>query len=361
MSDARASVLPTSSARGSWRAPSWRAVLAPYARPRLGRSLIDIATSLVPYLGLMVAMYLLLDVSYWLVLAVSVPAAGFLVRTYILFHDCAHGSFLPWSKANEWLGATCGLLVFTPFQRWRHQHAVHHGSSGDLDRRGVGDVPTFTVAEYQALPRHRRLGYRLLRNPIVMFGLGPIWAMILGPRFVSRSERPRIRRSVWRTNIALAAVIGLLCWLLGWESFLLVEMPSALLAGSVGVWLFYVQHQFEDAYWQSTDSWSYDEAALRGSSYLRLPRVLQFFTGNIGLHHVHHLSTRIPNYNLQRAHDAHVALQQVPTLSFWDAMSCVKLKLYDEERGRLVTFRQASAGRAETSHSSALDSAAPGS
>jgi len=361
VSDAAASTAYCSGTMGSWREPSWRAVLAPYARPRLGRSVMDIATSLVPYLGLLVAMYFLLGVSCWLVLAVSVPAAGFLVRTYILFHDCAHGSLLPWRRANEWFGAACGLLVFTPFQRWRHQHAVHHASSGDLDRRGVGDVPTLTVAEYEALARYRRLGYRLVRNPVVMFGLGPIWAMILAPRFVSRSERRRIRRSVWRTNLALAAVIGLFCWLLGWESFLLVEMPSALLAGSIGVWLFYVQHQFEDAYWQSSDSWSYDEAALEGSSYLRLPKVLQFFTGNIGLHHVHHLSTRIPNYNLQRAHDAYPAFRQVPTLSLWDGMRCVKLKLWDEERGRLVTFRQARAGRAQTGRNSALDAPAPGS
>ena len=327
---------------------SWRAILTPYSRPHLGRSLLDIATSLVPYLGLLVAMYFLLSVSYWLVLMLSVPAAGFLVRTYILFHDCAHGSFLPWSKANEWLGATCGLLIFTPFQRWRHQHSVHHATSGDLDRRGVGDVPTLTVAEYAALPWHRRLGYRLFRNPIVMFGLGPIWAMILAPRFVSRNERLRIRHSVWRTNIALAATIGLLCWLFGWDSFLLVEMPSALLAGSIGVWLFYVQHQFEDAYWQSSESWSYDEAALKGSSYLRLPKPLQFFTGNIGLHHVHHLTTRIPNYNLQRAHDAYAAFQQVPTLSLWDGLKCVRLKLWDEDRGRLVGFREARSPRASS-------------
>jgi acyl-lipid omega-6 desaturase (Delta-12 desaturase) len=343
MSDAAPSALASSGMTGQRTPPSWRAALAHYAQPHLGRSLVDIATSLVPYLGLLVAMYFLLDVSYWPVLALSVPAAGFLVRTYILFHDCAHGSFLPWSKANEWLGATCALLVFTPFQRWRHEHAVHHASSGDLDRRGIGDVLTLTVAEYEALPWQRRLGYRLFRNPVVMFGLGPIWAMILAPRFVSRNERLRIRHSVWRTNLALASVIGLLCWLLGWDSFLLVEMPSALLAGSLGVWLFYVQHQFEDAYWQSSDSWSYDEAALKGSSYLRLPKVLQFFTGNIGLHHVHHLSTRIPNYNLQRAHNANPAFQQVPTLSVWDGMRCVKLKLWDEGRGRLVSFREARA------------------
>ncbi len=325
------------------REPSWRAVLAPYARPRLRRSLIDLATSVVPYLGLFVAMYFLLGVSYWLVILVSVPAAGFLVRIYIIFHDCAHASFLPWRKANDWLGATCALLVMTPYQRWRHQHAVHHATSGDLERRGVGDVPTLTVAEYQALPRRRQLAYRLFRNPVVMFGFGPIWAMMLSPRFVPRSERPRIRRSVWRTNAALFTAIGLLCWLLGWESFLLVEMPSALLAGSIGVWLFYVQHQYEDAYWQDSDSWNYDDAALKGSSYLKLPKVLQFFTGNIGLHHVHHLSTRIPNYNLQSAHDSHSALRQVPTLTLWDGLRCIKLKLWDEDLGRLVTFRQANA------------------
>ena len=343
MSDTTTSVIPSSTTIGSSEEPSWRAVLAPHARPHLGRSLLDIATSVLTYLGLLVAMYFLRGVSIWLVLAVSVPAAGFLVRTYIVFHDCAHGNFLPWRRANEWLGATCGLLVFTPFQRWRHQHALHHAASGDLDRRGGGDVLTLTVAEYEALPRRRQLGYRLLRNPLAMLGLGPIWAMMLAPRFVSRTERLRIRRSVRRTNLALAVTIGLLCWVVGWESFLLIEMPAALMAGSIGVWLFYVQHQFEDAYWQNSDSWSYDEAALKGSSYLRLPKVLQFFTGNIGLHHVHHLSTRIPNYNLQRAHDAHPVFRQVPTLSIWDGIRSLKLKLWDEERGRLVTFQQAHA------------------
>jgi acyl-lipid omega-6 desaturase (Delta-12 desaturase) len=295
----------------------------------------------VPYLALSVAMYFALDVSYWLVLALSVPAAGFLVRTYILFHDCAHGSFLPWRRANAWLGGVCALLVWTPYQRWRHQHAVHHATSGDLERRGVGDVPTLTVAEYEALPWRGRLAYRLFRNPVVMFGFGPLWAMIISPRWVSRSARPRIRRSVLRTNLALAVVIGALCWLVGWREFLLVEMPAALLAGSAGVWLFYVQHQFEDAYWQSSEDWSYADAALRGSSYLKLPKPLQFFSGNIGLHHVHHLSTRVPNYNLQRAHDENPIFHDVPTLSLWDGLRCVRLKLWDEERRRLVSFREA--------------------
>lgn len=342
MSEAAATTLPPVAAP-SFDGQSWRTVLAPYARPHLGRSGLDILTSVVPYVGLSVAMYLLIDVSYWLVLPLSILAAGFLVRTYIVFHDCAHGSFLPWPKANEWMGSFCALLVFTPFARWRHQHAVHHATSGDLDRRGTGDVPTMTVEEYYARPRKQRIGYRLFRNPLVMFGVGPIWAMIIGPRIISRDARSRIRRSVWRTNLALAVAVAAMVWIVGWQEFLLVQMVTALLAGSAGVWLFYVQHQFEDAYWQDSDAWSYDDAALRGSSYLKLPKVLQFFSGNIGLHHVHHLSTRVPNYNLQRAHEAYPAFQQVPTLSMWDGIKCARLKVWDDRSQRMVGWREARA------------------
>jgi acyl-lipid omega-6 desaturase (Delta-12 desaturase) len=321
--------------------PFWREALAPYARPRLARSLLDLASSVLPYLALSVLMYLALDVSYLLALALAVPASGFLLRTYIVFHDCAHGSFLPSKRANAWLGVALGLVVYEAFLSWRHTHAVHHATAGDLDRRGVGDVLTLTVFEYQASPWQRRLGYRLFRNPLVMFGLGPLYALLVQPRLVSRSARPRIRRSVIATNIALAALVGALCWLVGWRDYLLVQMPSALLAGSAGVWLFYVQHQFEDTYWQSAGDWSYADAALRGSSHLKLPKLLQFFTGNIGLHHVHHLSTRVPNYNLQRAHDHNPIFHAVPTLSLWDGLRAVRLKLWDEDRGRLVTFAEA--------------------
>jgi acyl-lipid omega-6 desaturase (Delta-12 desaturase) len=341
MSDAASGTLATASDAARPERPFWRGALIPYARPDLGRSLLDIATAVVPYIALWVAMYFAFEVSYLLVLALSVPAAGFLLRTYILFHDCAHGSFLPWRRANVWLGTALGLLVFTPFQSWKHSHAVHHATAGDLDRRGVGDVPTLTVAEYRARSWQGRFGYRLFRNPLIMFGLGPIYSMILAPRLVPRSARPRIRRSVILTNIALLVLIGALCWLVGWREFLLIEMPSALLAGSAGVWLFYVQHQFEDTYWQSADGWSYADAALQGSSYLKLPKVLQFFTGNIGLHHVHHLGARIPNYNLQRAHDENPIFHDVPTLSLWDGLRAVRFKLWDEERGRLVTFAEA--------------------
>ncbi len=303
--------------------------------------MLDLLTSVVPYLAVSVLMYLTLDVSYLLTLALILPAAGFLVRTFIVFHDCAHGSLLPSKRANRWVGRFLGLFVLSPFERWRHDHAIHHGTSGDLERRGVGDIITLTVDEYRERSPRGRLAYRLIRHPAVMFGLGPIIAMIIGPRIATRSQRPRMRHSVLVTDVVLVMVIGGLCRLIGWERFLIVWAPSAMLAGSVGIWLFYVQHQFEDAYWQSAADWDYADAALRGSSYLKLPRVLQFFTGNIGLHHVHHLNARIPNYNLQRAHDENAIFHDVPTLTLWDGLRSVRLKLWDEEHGKLVTFAQA--------------------
>jgi omega-6 fatty acid desaturase (delta-12 desaturase) len=322
---------------------AWREALAPYARPSIGRSALDIATSVVPYMVLSAAMYLALDVSYLLVLAIGIPTAGFLLRTYIVFHDCTHGAFLGSRRGNAWLGTVLGLLLYAPFVRWRHDHAVHHATAGDLDRRGVGDVVTMTVDEYHRSPWRRRLGYRLVRNPFVMFGFGPIVAMMIGPRIPSRTARPRMRRSVIGTDIALVAMVGALCLLLGWREYLLVFIPPALLAGSAGIWLFYVQHQFEDTYWQSADGWNYADAGLKGSSYHKLPKVLQFFTGNIGLHHLHHLNARIPNYNLQRAHDDNQIFHDVPTLSLWDGIRAVRLKLWDEDQSRLVTFPQARA------------------
>jgi omega-6 fatty acid desaturase (delta-12 desaturase) len=320
---------------------AWNQVLAPYVKPRLARSLLDVATSVVPYLALSVVMYVLLGVSDLLVLALAIPTAGFLVRTFVMFHDCTHGSLMASKRANHYVGTVCGLFVLSPFRRWGHDHAVHHASSGDLERRGVGDVITLTIAEYNARTPRGQLGYRLLRNPLVMFGLGPIVAMIIGPRLVAKNARPRMRNSVLLTDLSLLVIVGVLCWVMGVGNFLLVWAPAAMLAGSAGIWLFYVQHQFEDAYWQSTEEWSYAEAALRGASYLKLPKILQFFSGNIGLHHVHHLSARIPNYNLQRAHDENPMFHDVPTLSLWDGMRSVRLKLWDEERGRMVTFAAA--------------------
>ncbi len=317
------------------------AELAAFARPNLARGLLDISTSVVPYLALSVLLFFTLGVSPLLTGALAILAAGFLVRTFIVFHDCTHGSLLPSKRANRYVGRITGLLVLAPFGRWRHDHAVHHATSGDLERRGVGDVLTLTVEEYYARSPRGRLEYRISRNPLVMFVLGPIVAMVIGPRIATRSQRPRMRRSVLETDAVLVAAVLTLCWVIGWKAFLLVWGPSAMLAGAIGIWLFYVQHQFEDAYWQSADDWSYDDAALRGSSYLRLPKLLQFFSGNIGLHHVHHLNARIPNYNLQRAHDELAVFDRVPTLSLRDGLRAVNLKLWDEERRKLITFTEA--------------------
>jgi omega-6 fatty acid desaturase (delta-12 desaturase) len=336
----QAGVASTGKPSDDSRSDERRALLA-YAQPHLGRSLTQLMTSLVPYLALLVLMYRMISVSPAVVLLLAIPAAGFLVRTFIVFHDCTHGSFLPSKRANAWLGAFLGLIVLVPHRRWRHDHAVHHATAGDLDRRGVGDIPTLTLAEYAARSPRGRFAYRLFRHPLIMFGIGPIFAMMIGPRITSRSQRPRLRHSVLGTNLALALVMGGLCWLIGWKDFLVMWAPSSLLAGSIGIWLFYVQHQFEDAYWKQSSDWSYVDAALHGSSYLKLPKLLQFFSGNIGLHHVHHLNAKIPNYNLQRAHDENPMFQQVPVLTLRDGMRAVRLKLWDESRGTLITFDQA--------------------
>jgi acyl-lipid omega-6 desaturase (Delta-12 desaturase) len=319
----------------------WRDSLSAYARPRRLRSLVDFVTSVVAYLAMSVATYYALRVSPALALVLAPVTAVFLLRTYIVFHDCSHGSFLASRRGNAWLGTVCGLLVLSPFVRWRHDHAVHHATSGDLDKRGVGDLPTLTVAEYEQRSWKGRLGYRLIRNPVVMFGLGPVFAMIIGPRVVARNAPPRMRNSVLRTDLALAVIAAALFWAIGIGDFLLIWAPAALLAGALGIWLFYVQHQFEDAYWQRSEHWSYGDAALHGSSFLKLPKPLQFVTGNIGYHHIHHLSVRIPNYNLQRAHEENPIFHTVPTLSLRDGLRAVTLKLWDEQRGRLVTFDQA--------------------
>lgn len=324
-------------------APYWKDSVARHEQPSLRHSLFDVATSVLPYLALSVVMYLCLDVSVWITLALAVPAAGFLLRTFIVFHDCAHGSFLPGKRANLWLGRFAGLLVFQPFGNWRHNHAVHHGTAGDLDRRGTGDIATLTVEEYLARPWKGRLGYRLFRNPVVMFGIGPIWSLMIGPRIWSNKMRPRQRRSILVTNLVLAAVVGAIIWVVGPGAWLLVQMPIAILAGTMGIFMFYVQHQFEDAYWESSEDWSYADAALQGSSYLELPKLLQFFTGNIGLHHVHHLSAKIPNYHLQRAHDENPIFHDVPVLSVVDGLRAIRLKVIDPASGRLLTWRQVKA------------------
>jgi omega-6 fatty acid desaturase (delta-12 desaturase) len=320
---------------------AWKVALAPYARPDLRRSVLDLLTSVVPYVAGFVAMYLLLDVSYVLTLLLSIPTAGFLLRTYIVFHDCAHGNFMPTKRGNQIVGVATALLVYTPFSAWRHSHAMHHASAGDLDRRGDGDVPTMTVAEWNAASRGKRLEYRLTRSPWIMFTIGPFYALVLQPRLWKTTDRPRIQNSIKLTNVALVAGVAILCVVMGPVAFLAVQLPLVVLAGGAGIWLFFVQHQYEDAYWENSDSWDYAEAALQGSSYLKLPKVLQFFSGNIGLHHVHHLSAKVPNYRLQAAHDNTDLFRDVPVLSLGTAVRSMRLKLWCEDRKRLVTWAEA--------------------
>jgi len=325
----------------------WKADIAPYAQASVPRSAVDLLTSVVPYLALMALQMWMLQsgISFWAVLPLAIPTAGFLLRTFIVFHDCTHGSFMPTKRGNHVLGALVGLLVFTPFQTWRHSHAMHHATAGDLDRRGQGDVPTMTLEEYQAHDWPMRLGYRAFRNPVVMFGLGWLWGLVIQPRLVSKDARPRLKRSTWITNLVLALVVTGLCLLVGPGTFFGVQGPAAALAGATGVFLFYVQHQFEDTYWENNATWSYEDAALRGSSYLKLPQPFQFFTGNIGLHHVHHLSARVPNYNLQAAVDNVALFDSVPVLSFSDGVKASRLKVWSADHGRLLTWGEVRALR----------------
>jgi acyl-lipid omega-6 desaturase (Delta-12 desaturase) len=319
----------------------WRDAVAGYEKPSVWRACFDLLTSAFAYIALMVVMYLLVGDHPWLVLVLAIPASGFLLRTFIVFHDCGHGSFLPGKRANLWVGRFAALLVFQPFANWGHNHAVHHGTSGDLDRRGQGDVETLTLAEYRARDWKGRFAYRAFRSPFVLFTIGPIWSLMIGPRFWNKNMRTRQIHSVWLTNAALFVLIGLTVAVVGPVDWLLVQMPAAILAGISGVFLFYVQHQFEDAYWEGGEEWSYAEAALKGSSYLKLSPFFRFFSGNIGLHHVHHLSAKIPNYNLQRAHEESSIFADVPILTFSDGVRSLRLKVIDPAGGGLLTWREA--------------------
>ena len=323
----------------------WREAILPYETPSIARSAFDLLTSVVPYLLLSVAGYLFFSTSVWIAIGFSVLASGFLLRTFIVFHDCGHGSFFASKTANKWVGRFTAFLTFQAFYNWRYNHALHHGSAGDLDRRGEGDVPTWTVDEYLAASWRGRLGYRLFRSPFVMFTLGPLYSLMIGPRLWNRNMRRQQINSVVLTNVGLAVVLGAIWYFVGFGVWAAVQMPGAMIAGTAGVFLFYVQHQFEDVYWEHNDEWSYAEAALHGSSYLKLPRILQFFTGNIGLHHVHHLSSRVPNYSLERAHEELDIFRDVPVLTAWGGLKAARLKLIDTESGTLLTWSQLRARR----------------
>jgi len=321
-------------------AATWRVRLAPYVAPNLKRSVWQAVTAAALFAGAWALMYASLAVSYWLTLALAVPTAFFLIRLFIVQHDCGHGAFFRSARAAEIVGSILGVLTLTPYHYWKKTHAMHHATTGNLEHRGFGDIKTLTVDEYLALPRWDRFKYRVYRHPVVLFGIGAVLHFFVLHRIPTIVPKTwtRERRSILWTDVGLAAFIVLMGTLVGFREFMLVQLPVALLSTSIGVWLFYVQHQFEPTYWEHDARWKYDDAALLGSSYYQLPRFLQWATGNIGLHHIHHLNARIPNYRLQDAMDSHPELRQVPTLTLRQSFGCVRLVLWDERTRKLVPF-----------------------
>jgi omega-6 fatty acid desaturase (delta-12 desaturase) len=332
---------PARDSAGEQAASRWRAVILKYQRPSVRLALWQIATTLVPYLLLWYIAYRLKDISLWLTIPPAVVAGALLVRVFIIFHDCGHGSYFSSRRANDIVGFIAGVLTFTPFHHWRWQHGIHHGTSGDLDKRGTGDIKTMTVQEYLESSRWRRLSYRLARNPLALFVIAPVFLFVVLQRFASPRASRRERHSVWWMNLALAAMAAGMIWLYGIGPYLLIQSVILMVAGMAGVWLFYVQHQFEGVYWARGEHWDHVAAALRGSSFYKLPRVLQWFSGNIGFHHVHHLGPRVPNYNLQKCHEADAAFREVRPVTLLSSLGSLAFRLWDERTGRLVGFARA--------------------
>jgi omega-6 fatty acid desaturase (delta-12 desaturase) len=318
-------------------------LLARYREPNDWRGGIEIAITIVPLAALWVLMWAMLDFGYWVSLLLAVPAGGLVVRLFMIQHDCGHGAFFRHRMANDWIGRACGVLTMTPYDYWRHTHAVHHATSGNLDRRGMGDIDTLTVREFRARPLLGRIRYRLYRHPLVMFGVGPAYLFLLKHRLPFGLMRagwlPWL--STMATNLAIASIAAMLIWLIGVKAFVLVHLPVILFAATFGVWLFYVQHQFERTTWESDADWNLHNDALRGSSHYDLPAVLRWFTANIGIHHVHHLCSRIPFYRLPQALRDHPELRGMGRLTLLQSFSCVRLVLWDETQRRLVSFREA--------------------
>lgn len=325
-------------------ARDWMRVLAKYREPDTTRSIFELSITAIPLIALWVLAWLSLSWSYFLTLALIVPASGLLLRLFLIQHDCGHGSFFGVRAANDWVGRVIGVLTLTPYDVWRHSHNIHHATSGNLDKRGIGDINTLTVAEYRALPYWRRIMYRLYRHPAVMFGLGPAYVFMLRNRLPAELTRSGLRdwTSAMGTNAAILVGSAIMMYFFGVVPFLVVHLPIVLLASSIGVWLFFVQHQFEDTVWDQDPNWSFHDAALYGSSHYDLPLVLRWFTANIGVHHVHHLYARIPYYRLGRVLRDYPELANVKRLTLLESFGHVNLTLWDEKRRQLISFSQLS-------------------
>lgn len=317
---------------------SCRAAVDRYRVPSTPRAVWQLANTLVPYAFIWWLLHFPLMRSWWIAPPLVLLASGLLVRLFIIFHDCGHGSFVCSRLANQLIGIVTGLLTFTPYFYWRWQHGVHHRTSGDLDRRGAGDIWTLTVQEYLEASRWRRFAYRLARNPIILFLLAPVIMFAIVQRFPAADAPARERRSVHLTNLGLALLIVAMCVVFGVKVYLAIALPLLMISGAAGVWMFYVQHQFDGVYWERREAWDYTAAALQGSSYYKLPRVLQWFSGNIGFHHIHHLSPHIPNYNLQRCHNAAATFGDIRPLTLLASLRSLRLRLWDEPRRELIGY-----------------------
>ncbi len=328
---------------------AWQKIVAVYARPDLPRSIWQIINTLIPFFVLFYLSLRSLEISLWLTLPLTILTAGFMVRAFIIFHDCGHGSFFKSQRANDVLGFVTGLLAFTPYYRWKHQHAIHHATSGDLDRRGVGDVYTMTVQEYLDTPWWKKTGYRIMRNPFALLLIGPLLMFVIVERIPPAKGKREIA-SVWWTNLALALIITLMILTFGWKAYVITQLLVLFFGTSVGVWMFYIQHNFEGVYWERHPQWDYFKAGMQGSSFYKLPAVLQWFTGNIGFHHIHHLGSKIPNYNLPKAYRENPIFHIQP-LTPLASLKCLKWRVYDEANRRLAgwdvlkQYRQESRGR----------------
>lgn len=321
---------------------AWKSLVAKYQISDTWKGMWQVCNSFIPFLTLWYLMYLSLDIGYWLTLLLSLPAAGFLVRLFIIQHDCGHGSFFASRKANDWVGVACSLFTLTPYHYWQKSHAIHHANAGNLEHRGIGDIYTMTVSEYLQQSGWGKLRYRVYRHPFFLFVIAPTLLFVLFYRFPTTGAKAmkRVRASIYWTNLAIALLFGGIIWLVGVKAFLLIHLPIIMLASSAGAWLFFFQHQFEDVYWAGDDTWDYTLAALQGSSYYKLPKLLQWFTGNIGFHHIHHLSPRIPNYLLEKCHNENPMFQQIVVLTIRSSLKSIFLSLWDEEEKRLISFQQ---------------------
>ena len=324
---------------------AWKEKVLEFQTPSRRRAVWQLVDTLGLYALLWFLTYRSLAVSYWLALPLAILAGGVLVRVFIIFHDCGHGSFFKSKTANDVVGFITGLLTFTPYYQWRWEHAIHHASAGNLDKRGTGDVWTMTVQEYLDASRWLRFRYRLARNPLVLFLIAPVTLFVVLQRFPARGANPRERQSVYWMDLAILGLVMAMGLLLGFKAYLLIQLVVIAVASGAGIWMFYVQHQFEDVHWERGDEWDFTAAALQGSSYYKLPKVLQWFTGNIGFHHIHHLSARIPNYNLERCHRELRLARDVKPITLFSSLKSLPLRLWDEEQKKLVGYREMRARR----------------